>query len=95
MEGNRPGQPLPELGPRGTNWKQWAIGTAVVLLFILIAQNAQSVELNFLFASVHTPLIFALLIAAGLGALVGWLVPRVRRPRKKDGDPASPGSGPG
>jgi uncharacterized integral membrane protein len=88
MEGNRPGQPLPQLGARQTNWKQWAIGTAVVVLFILVAQNAQSVELNFLFASVHTPLIFALLIAAGLGALVGWLVPRVRRPRKKDGDAA-------
>lgn len=94
MEGNRPGQPIQQLGGRQTNWKQWAIGTAVVLLFILIAQNAQSVELNFLFASVHTPLIFALLIATVLGALIGWLVPRVRHPRKKDGD-ASGGSTPG
>jgi uncharacterized integral membrane protein len=82
------GRPPEQSGGHGTNWKHWAIGTAVVLLFILVAQNAQSVELNFLFASVHTPLIFALLIAAGLGALVGWLTPRIRgsRDRKPDRD---------
>lgn len=93
MEARRPDPPIQQLGGRQTNWKQWAIGTAIVLLFILIAQNAQSVELNFLFASVHTPLIFALLIATALGALIGWLLPRVRSSRKEKsgaGDGAPP-----
>ena len=72
MEAHRPGQPLPELGKRGTNWKTWAIGTAIVVLLV------------FLFGTTKTPLIFALLIAAGLGALVGWLLPVVRRGRKAD-----------
>ena len=83
MEARRPDPPLQQLGGRETNWKQWAIGVAVVLLFILVAQNAQSIELNFLFASVHAPLIFALLIATGLGMLIGWLLPRVRASRKE------------
>ena len=84
MEAHRPGQPLPERGKRGTNWKTWAIGTAIVVLLVFIALNFQTVEVNFLFGTTKTPLIFALLIAAGLGALVGWLLPVVRRGRKAD-----------
>jgi uncharacterized integral membrane protein len=34
---------------------------------------------DFLFTTTDTPLIFALLIAGVLGALIGWLAPRVRR----------------
>jgi uncharacterized integral membrane protein len=84
MEAQRPNQPLPELGKRGTNWKTWAIGTATVVLLIFVALNFQTVEVNFLFGTTKTPLIFALLIAAALGALVGWLLPVVRRGRKAD-----------
>jgi uncharacterized integral membrane protein len=71
---------------QGTNWRRWLIGIVVVLLLILIFQNSQKVEVHFFFADTHTPLIFALLIAAILGALVGWLLPHLRR-RGKDETP--------
>jgi len=65
---------------RGTNWKGWATLVLVVLLLIFIIQNSQEVEIKFLFfGSFNTALIFALVIAALLGALIGWLAPRVRR----------------
>jgi uncharacterized integral membrane protein len=64
-----------------TNWKRWALGFAVLILAIFIAQNSQEVEVDFLFVETTTPLIFALLIATALGALIGWLGPRLRRDR--------------
>jgi uncharacterized integral membrane protein len=84
MEANRPSAPLPTMEKRGTNWRRWLIGIVVVLLLILIFQNSQKVEVHFFFADTHTPLIFALLIAAVLGALVGWLLPHLRRRRKDE-----------
>jgi uncharacterized integral membrane protein len=52
---------------------------AVVLLVIFVAQNAQRVEVDFLFTTTDTPLVVALVIAGALGALIGWAVPRIRR----------------
>lgn len=63
----------------GRGWKTYALGTAGVLLAILILQNSQEVEVKFLFINTTIPLIFALLIAGALGALIGWATPRVRR----------------
>lgn len=79
MESHRPEAPGPERG----GWKRYVIITAAVLLAILIAQNSQKVEVNFFFANTETPLVFALLIAGALGALIGWLAPRVRRGRRE------------
>ena len=59
-------------------WKRWAFGIAALALIVLIAQNSQKVEVNFFFASTETPLVFALLIVGALGALIGWLAPKVR-----------------
>jgi len=74
---------LPPLGgKRPTNWRHWAIGIVVVLLLIFIFENSQTVKVKFVFATTSTPLIFALLISAALGALLGWLLPRLRRARK-------------
>jgi uncharacterized integral membrane protein len=65
---------------QGTNWKGWALLVLIVLLLIFILQNSQEVEIKFLiFGSINTALIFALVISALLGALIGWLAPRVRR----------------
>jgi uncharacterized integral membrane protein len=65
---------------QGTNWKGWAMLVAVVLLIVFVLQNAQEVDIDFLFfTSVSTPLILALVFSALLGALIGWLAPRVRR----------------
>jgi uncharacterized integral membrane protein len=69
-----------QVGRQGTNWKGWAMLVAVVLLLIFVIQNSQEVNIDFLFfTSVSTPLILALVFSALLGALIGWLAPRVRR----------------
>ena len=86
MEANRPQAPLPRASEHRTNWRAWLIGIVAALLLILVIQNSQKVEVHFFFADTHTPLIFALLIAAILGALVGWLLPHLRR-RGKDEKP--------
>lgn len=64
-------------------WKTWALGTALVLLLILVLQNLQEVKVDFLFIHTTIPLIFALLIAGGLGALIGWATPHIRRGRRE------------
>lgn len=75
-------EPHGDLGRQGTNWKLWIALVALVLLVIFIAQNSQKVNIDFLlFTSVSTPLILALVFSALLGALIGWLAPRVRRRR--------------
>ena len=61
----------------------YAIGVLALAALILIIQNSQRVEFNFFFASAKTPLFFGLLIAFVLGALIGWLFPRVRGTRHK------------
>ena len=61
------------------NWKRWLLGSVVLLLVIFVAQNAQEVRVDFLWVHTTTPLIFALVIAGVLGALIGWLGPRLRR----------------
>ena len=54
-----------------------------ILALILIFQNSQKVEFEFFFVEGETPLFFALIIAFLLGALVGWLLPHVRRGRRR------------
>lgn len=69
------------IAPRreGRGAKFYALIAAAILLAILIMQNLQEVEVTFLFINTTTPLIFALLIAGLLGAVIGWATPRVRR----------------
>ena len=57
---------------------------AILLLAIFVLQNAQKVTVDFLFVETETPLIFALLIAGALGALIGWAWPHVRRGRRQE-----------
>ena len=66
----------------GANWKLWLAGIAALLLAIFIAQNIQSVTIDFLFVETETPLIFGLLVAGVLGFAIGWLLPIVRRGRR-------------
>jgi uncharacterized integral membrane protein len=63
----------------GRGWKFWLLVTAGVLFAIFVIQNSQDVRVDFLFTTTDTPLFLALLIAGGLGALIGWAGPRVRR----------------
>jgi uncharacterized integral membrane protein len=46
---------------------------ALGLLAIFFLQNMQDAELNILWMTWETPMIFALAIAAGIGAIAAWL----------------------
>jgi Uncharacterized integral membrane protein len=72
-------EPIEGTREEGVNWKRWAALVAALVLAIFIAQNSQKVRVDFLFTQTETPLVFALLIAGALGALIGWAGPRVRR----------------
>jgi uncharacterized integral membrane protein len=68
----------------GRGWRTYVLAIAIVVLLIFVIQNSQKVSVDFLFTDTQTPLIFALLIAGGLGALIGWAWPHVRRSRKRE-----------
>lgn len=68
----------------GPRWKLWAAVAAALLLLIFVAQNSHEEEVNFLFATVNTPLFFALLVAGLLGSVIGWSVPRLWRGARRD-----------
>lgn len=63
------------------HWKWWAFGVAILALLIVVAQNAQKVEFNLLFLSTQAPLILLLLVAALIGAVIGYTGPILRRHR--------------
>lgn len=73
MEGEKP------RGVRGRSARFWITLGAFVLSLIFIIQNSQEVEVKFFFSTTNTPLIFALLLAAVLGFIVGLGLPRFRR----------------
>lgn len=75
------GQRQPVGSDEGANWKRRAFVAIGAVLLLFMALNSQKVEVNFIFGSAQMPLIFALLIAAALGALVGWAAPRLRSSR--------------
>jgi uncharacterized integral membrane protein len=84
VAGPAPTTPDPIGKRKRPEWKIWAAITSAILLVIFVGLNSQEVEVNFIFGTAQSPLIVALLIAGGLGALIGWLIPRVRRGGKSD-----------
>lgn len=65
------------------SWRTYAAAAVGVLALILVIQNSQKVEFRFFFVEGETPLFFGLIITFLLGALVGWLLPRVRGGRHR------------
>jgi uncharacterized integral membrane protein len=66
-------------GRRQRGWRFYVALTAALLALIFVLQNTEQTNVTFLFATTELPLFFALVIAIALGALIGWLTPRVRR----------------
>jgi uncharacterized integral membrane protein len=67
-----------------TNWRAWAIGTIALLFLIVALQNSQDVDIDILFISTTAPLIIVLLVSLGIGALIGYVGPVVRRHRREE-----------
>ena len=66
------------------NWRAWLVGTLSALVLIVALQNSQEVSFEVLFASFKAPLIVVILLAAGVGALIGYVAPLVRRHRREE-----------
>ena len=69
--------PTPARKQRGMRF--YVTIAAFVLAAIFILQNTQEVNVKFFFSTSRTPLIFALLLAAVLGFIIGLALPRFRR----------------
>jgi uncharacterized integral membrane protein len=69
---------------KGTNWRAWMVGILVALAVIVALQNSQEVDLDILFINTEAPLIVILLIFLGIGALIGYVGPLVRRHRRDE-----------
>ncbi|HEX3040901.1 MAG TPA: LapA family protein [Solirubrobacterales bacterium] len=66
------------------NWRAWLVGTLIALVLIVALQNSQSVSFDVLFASFEAPLIVVILLAAAIGALIGYVAPVLRRHRREE-----------
>jgi uncharacterized integral membrane protein len=66
------------------NWRAWLVGSLVALVLIVALQNSQEVSVEVLTASFQAPLIVVILLAAAIGALIGYVAPLVRRHRRED-----------
>lgn len=65
------------------NWRAWLVGILSALVLIVALQNSQEVSFDLLFASFQAPLIVIILLATGIGALIGYVAPLVRRHRRE------------
>ena len=66
------------------NWRAWLVGALSALVLIVALQNSQEVSFELLTASFQAPLIVVILLAAGIGALIGYIAPLIRRHRRED-----------
>lgn len=66
------------------NWRAWLVGLLSALVLIVALQNSQEVSFELLFASFRAPLIVVILLAAGIGVLIGYIAPLVRRHRREE-----------
>jgi len=72
----------PEKKP--VNWRAWIVGALVALVVIVALQNSQQVRVDVLFVTLDAPLIVTLLAAVGVGILIGYVAPLVRRHRRDE-----------
>lgn len=66
------------------NWRAWLVGILSALVLVVALQNSQEVSFELLTASFQAPLIVVILLAAGIGALIGYVAPLVRRHRREE-----------
>ena len=69
---------------KGVNWRAWMVGVLIALVVIVAFQNSQDVKVDVLFITTSAPLIVTLLVAVGIGAIIGYVGPLVRRHRREE-----------
>lgn len=75
---------MPPQEKKPVNWRAWTIGALIALVLVVCLQNSQQVSVEVLFASFDAPLIVVLLVAVGVGALIGWAAPVLIRHRQAE-----------
>ena len=64
-------------------WRLWvAVGLGALVLVVAL-QNSQRVDVNVLMINLSAPLIVVILVAAGIGAVAGYVAPLVRHHRRE------------
>jgi uncharacterized integral membrane protein len=66
-------------GKNTAGWRIWVAGILGALVLIVALQNSQRVQVDVLMINLTAPLIVVILVAAGIGAVVGYVAPLVRR----------------
>lgn len=79
---------MPPQEKKPVNWRTWTIGVLIALVLVVCLQNSQQVSVEVLFASFDAPLIVVLLVAIGIGALIGYTFPVLRRHRRAEREQA-------
>jgi uncharacterized integral membrane protein len=70
---------LPTTARRSRGARFYVTVAAIIVAAVFILQNSQHVDVKFFFSTTNIPLIFALLLAAVLGFIIGLALPRFRR----------------
>jgi uncharacterized integral membrane protein len=69
---------------KSTNWRAWGVGILIGLVLIVCLQNSQEVSVEVLTAEFNAPLIVVLAVAVGVGAVIGYAFPVLRRHRRDE-----------
>jgi uncharacterized integral membrane protein len=69
---------------KGVNWRAWIVAALIALVAVVALQNSQDVKVDVLFITTTSPLIVTLLVAVGIGAVIGYVGPLVRRHRREE-----------
>lgn len=62
--------------------KRLAFVILLILAVVFAAQNSQHVDLTVFFWEFRMRLVWALLVFGLIGAILGWMVPKLRRSRR-------------
>jgi uncharacterized integral membrane protein len=66
-------------------WRSWLVGILAALVLIVALQNSQRIKVDVLMVNLTAPLIVVILVAAAIGAVVGYVAPLVRRHHREEG----------
>jgi uncharacterized integral membrane protein len=82
-------QAAPAAKREGFNWKVILLAALGIYALLLIILNRKTVSVDFVVLTEKTRVIWLVLLSIALGALIMWLLPRIRRRRKTSRPPAT------